>query len=102
MFERGRRALVRILVSFSAASAPLRAILLSRRRSQGDAKSGIRRVGASLYAPEGTRQGRKQLEKGIAKETRKNTRAASPSAWLSSNAHNWLCILARSHFVCFS
>src|SRR5258708_28779623 len=44
----------------------------------------------------GSRQRRKQFEKGAAKETRTYTPAVPRSAWLSANAHNWLCFSARS------
>ena len=60
-------------------------------------KPGTRQPFASLYAPEATRQGRKQLEKGAAKETMKNTPQRNHSAWRSSHAQNWRCFIARSH-----
>ena len=62
----------------------------------GRRATGNQTVIASPYSPEGTRQGRKRLEKGAAKETRKDTSTTPPSTWLSSNTHNWLCFAARS------
>lgn len=65
-------------------------------------KPGTRQPFASLYAPEATRQGRKQLEKGAAKETMKNTPQRNYSAWRSSHAQNWRCFFARSQNLSFS
>ena len=38
----------------------------------------------------------------MAKETTKNTPTAPPSAWRSSNAHNWRSFFARSQIIDFS
>jgi hypothetical protein len=61
-----------------------------RRRTTGK-----QTVVASPYAPEGTRQGRKQLEKGAAKETRKDTPAA-PSFRLALFKRSQLALFCRA------
>src|SRR5260370_18014386 len=67
----------------------------SRKAPQRRRTTGKQTVVASPHAPEGTRQGRKQLEKGAAKETRKDTPAA-PSFRLALFKRSQLALFCRA------